>query len=245
MGQSERERRQAAQARLQAAGISLPRTSGGLGRNLGIGALVLVIALATGVYVLYQNYQEATVATYPVTRDGVVVRAGNQAAPVTVDLYEDYLCPACKQLESGVGNQLTTAVNEGKAKINYHHIVILDERSTPPGYSTRAGNAALCAADAGIFPAYHSRLYADQPAEGSAGKSVQELIALGTELGAKGDFAGCVTRQANSQAIADATRAAVADPAVAPGGRFGTPTVMVDGVKMDLSNGNWLSKVTG
>lgn len=74
---------------------------------------------------------------------------------------------------------------------------------------------------------------------------MQELIALGTELGAKGDFAGCVTRQANSQAIADATRAAVADPAVAPGGRFGTPTVMVDGVKMDLSNGNWLSKVTG
>ena len=39
--------------------------------------------------------------------------------------------------------------------------------------------------------------------------------------------------------------AAVADPAVAPGGRFGTPTVMVNGVKMDLSNGDWLSRVTG
>ncbi|WP_224389481.1 thioredoxin domain-containing protein [Pseudonocardia sp. ICBG1293] len=245
MGQDERRRREAAQARLQAAGISAPRTASPLRRNLGIGALVLVIALATGVYVLWQNYSKATAATYPVTRDGVVVKAGNQNAPRTVDLYEDYLCPACKQLENGVGAQLTTALNEGRVRINYHHVVILDERSTPPGYSTRAGNAALCAADAGIFPAYHSRLYADQPVEGSAGRSVPDLIELGTELGAQGDFAGCVTRQENSRAIADATTAAVADPRVAPGGRFGTPTVVIDGVKMDLSNGDWLSRVTG
>ncbi|MEJ8278536.1 DsbA family protein [Pseudonocardia spirodelae] len=245
MGQRERERREAAQARLQAAGITPPRTSGGTGRILAIGAVVLVLALATGVYVLWENYRSETAATYAVARDGVVVRAGDQAAPVTVDVYEDYLCPTCKQFENYYASDLTAAVNAKKAKVDYHHIVILDERSTPPGYSTRAANAALCAADAGIFPEYHARLYADQPAEGSAGKSVQELIALGTELKATGDFAGCVTRQANSQAIADATKAAVADPAVSPGGRFGTPTVLVNGVKMDLSNGDWLSRVTG
>ncbi|ALE85079.1 DsbA family protein [Pseudonocardia sp. HH130629-09] len=245
MGQNERERRAAAQARLQAAGITSAKTSGGLGRNLAIGALVLIVALAAGGYVLWQNYGAATGPTYPVARDGVVVRAGNQAAPVTVDVYEDYLCPSCKQFESFYADDLTAAMNENRAKVNYHHIVILDERSSPPGYSTRAGNAALCAADAGIFPAYHSRLYADQPAEGSAGTSVQELTALGAELGATGDFSGCVARQANSQAIADATGAAAADPAAAPGGRFGTPTVLVDGVKMDLSNGDWLSRVTG
>ena len=241
MGRSERDRRQAAQARLQSAGIDPPRRSGGAARGVAIGAVVLVVALVAGLYVAWQNYAAPAEATYPVARDGVVVTAGNPAAPVTVDVYEDYLCPACKQFEQIYGDEITAALNDGRAKVNYHHIAILDDRSAPPGYSTRAGNAALCAADAGIFPAYHARLYADQPAEGAAGKTVEELTALGTELGATGDFGGCVARQENSQAIADATEAAASDPAAAPGGRFGTPTVLVDGSKIDINDSGWLS----
>lgn len=241
MGRSERERRQAAQARLQAAGISPAKKSGGAARGLMIGAVVLVVAVVAGLYVAWQNYAAPVEPTYPVARDGVVVTAGNPAAPVTVDVYEDYLCPSCKQFEQIYGDEITAALNDGKAKVQYHHIAILDDRSAPPGYSSRAGNAALCAADAGIFPAYHERLHADQPAEGAAGKTVEELAALGTELGATGDFAGCVTRQAETQAMTDATDAAAADPAVAPGGRFGTPTVLVGGAKIDINDSGWLS----
>lgn len=245
MGRSERERRQAAQARLHSAGITPPRRAGGAGRGLAIAGVVLLVALVAGGYVAWQNYGSSTEPTYPVARDGVVVTAGDPAAPVTVDVYEDYLCPACAQFERIYADEITTALNEGRAKVAYHHIAILDDRSSPPGYSTRAANAALCAADAGIFPAYHARLYADQPSEGSAGRTVQELTALGTELGATGDFAGCVARQENSQAIADATNAAAADPAVAPGGRFGTPTVLVQGRKIDVNDSDWLSRATG
>ncbi|OLL75901.1 putative membrane protein [Pseudonocardia sp. Ae168_Ps1] len=244
MGRTEGERRQAGHARLQAAGIT-PKKSGGAGRGLVIAGVVLAVAVLAGVYVAWQNYNSSAVPAYAVARDGVVVTAGDPAAPVTVDIYEDYLCPNCKELERYYGGDLTAALNEGKAKINYHHVAILDDRTTPPGYSTRAGNAALCAADAGIFPAYHSRLYTDQPSEGGAGLTVQQLTALGTELGATGDFGGCVTRQESSQAIADATRAAAADPKAAPGGGFGTPTVLVQGTKADLSNGAWLTQVTG
>ncbi|MBC3190301.1 thioredoxin domain-containing protein [Pseudonocardia sp. C8] len=243
MGRSERERRQAAQARLQAAGITPPRRSGAR-RGLAIAGIVLAAALAVGAYLAWQNYSAPVEPAYAVARDGVVVTAGNPAAPVTVDVYEDYLCPACKQFERIYGDEITAALNDGKVKVNYHHIAILDDRSNPPGYSTRAGNAALCAADAGIFPAFHARLYTDQPGEG-AGRTVEELTAWGTELGATGDFAGCVARQENTRGIADATAAAAADPAAAPGGRFGTPTVLVNRTKIDVNDSAWLSKAAG
>ncbi|GAA1389698.1 hypothetical protein GCM10009613_29120 [Pseudonocardia kongjuensis] len=244
MGQSERERRAAAQARLQAAGITPPKKSGGATRGLVIGAVVLVFAVVTGLYLAWQNYTAGAEPAYPVARDGAVVRAGDQAAPVTVDVYEDYLCPTCQQFERIYRDQLTRAMNDGTIKVNYHTIAILDDRSTPPGYSTRAGNAALCAVDAGIYPAYHSRLYVDQPRQGTAGLSVEQLTALGTELGATGDFGGCVAGQAGTQSIVDATEAAIANPAAAPGGRFATPTVLVDGRMADLTNSDWLSNIT-
>lgn len=244
MAQSERERRQAAESRLHAAGITPPKKPGGAARGLVIGAVVLVFALAGGLYLAWQNYTAGAEPTYPVARDGAVVRAGDQAAPVTVDVYEDYLCPTCQQFERIYRDQLTRGMNDGTIKVNYHTIAILDDRSAPPGYSTRAGNAALCAVDAGIYPAYHSRLYVDQPRQGAAGLSVEQLTALGTELGATGEFGGCVAGQGGTPSIVDATDAAVANPAAAPGGRFATPTVLVDGRMADLSNSDWLSNVT-
>lgn len=245
MAQNERERRQASQARLEAAGITPPK-KGGAGRGVLIGAVVLVAALATGLYVYWHNSGTGAGTgaepTYAVARAGTVVTAGDPAAPVTVDVYEDYLCPTCQQFERIYGAEITTALNEGKAKVNYHTVAILDQRSSPPGYSTLSGNAALCAVDAGIWPRFHARLYAEQPAEGAAGKTAQELVAIGTELGATGDFAGCVDRGAEGAAIAAATNEAAADPVVSPGGRFGTPTVVLNGAKIDVNDSDWLSR---
>ncbi|MEQ3551431.1 thioredoxin domain-containing protein [Pseudonocardia nematodicida] len=245
MAQSERERRQAAQARLQAAGITPPK-KGGPSRGLVLGGVVLAVALLAGLYTAWQNQRgEDVEPTYAVARDGAVVTAGDPAAPVKVDVYEDYLCPACAQFERLYGGEITGALNEGRAVVRYHTIAILDDRSNPPGYSTRAGNAALCAVDAGIYPAYHSRLYTDQPREGAAGRTVEELAALGSELGATGDFTGCVTAQGQTQAVTDATNAAAADPVAAPGGRLATPTVVVNGATVDLNDSGWLSNAIG
>ncbi len=51
---------------------------------------------------------------------------------------------------------------------------------------------------AGIFPAYHKKLFDSQPAERSAGLTDAELIALGTDLKPQGDFAGCVNGATNA-----------------------------------------------
>jgi protein-disulfide isomerase len=212
-----------------------------------ITAVVIVIAFAA-VYMLLNRpwgTSERVAATYPVAVDGVVVRAGQPAAPVTVDVYEDYLCPFCERFETRYGDELTTALNEGRVAVNYHALNILDNRSNPPGYSTLAANSALCAVPAGIWPAYHERLFAEQPAEGSAGLTAAQLSAIGTQLGAGPGFTACVSANSSAEAITVATEAAVPNPALQTDGQFGTPTVTVNGRKVDISDSGWLSTALG
>ena len=59
---------------------------------------------------------------------------------------------------------------------------------------------------------------------------------FGADLGAKGDFAGCVTGAKNAAAITAETKKAVADPALQTKGLFGTPTVVANGAMVDLNN---------
>jgi protein-disulfide isomerase len=210
-----RRKQEAAERRLAAAGIRVPQK-----RNrtpMIVVAVVLVVAVVVGGAVL-------------------IARA------LGIDVYEDYLCPACERFETRYGNEVTTALNDGKITARFHTIAILDVQSNPAGYSTRAGNAALCAVSAGIFPRYHKKLFDDQPAEGSAGLSDDQLIAFGTELGAQGDFAACVQGNTHGDAVAKETEKARTDTALQTNGRFGTPTVAIDGKKIDLNDTSWLQK---
>ncbi|MDN5917274.1 MAG: DsbA family protein [Pseudonocardia sp.] len=248
---SERERREAAQARLSAAGITptKKRKTGGGKQGLVIAAVILVVAVVAGLIYFWQSSPSSTTPaaapSYQAARTGTVVTAGAATAPVTVDVYEDFLCPACQQFERIYGDEITTALNEGKIKVNYHVIAILNDSSNPAGYSTLAGNAGLCAADAGIWPAFHAKLFTDQPAEGGPGKTAQELVTIGQQLGAQGDFANCVNGNGDAAAIGKATTDAAANEAVAPGGRLATPTILVDGTAIELNDRDWLKNAIG
>jgi protein-disulfide isomerase len=99
---------------------------------------------------------------------------------------------------------------------------------------------------AGIFPRFHKKLFDEQPAEGSAGLSNEELIAFGTELGAQGDFAACVQGGAHTDAIAKETDTARNDTALQNAqGQFGTPSVAIGGTKVDLNDTSWLQNALG
>ncbi|GAA5129493.1 DsbA family protein [Pseudonocardia adelaidensis] len=240
---AEKQRKQeAAQRRLAAAGIQAPQK-----RNrtpMIVVAVVIVLAVAVGGAVLIARALGADVEpTYTAKADGAVVTAGT--GPAVIDVYQDYICPSCERFEERYGNDITTALNEGRLTVRFHPIAILDEQSNPAGYSTRAANAALCAVPAGIFPRYHKKLFDEQPAEGSAGLSNEQLIQFGTELGAQGDFAGCVQGNSHADAIAKETDKATKDPALQTEGRFGTPTVAIDGKKIDLNDTSWLQKALG
>jgi protein-disulfide isomerase len=234
-----RRKQEESERRLAAAGIRVPQK-----RNrtpaIVVAVVIAVAVVVGGALLVARALGNEVEPTYTTTADGAVVTAGT--GPVEIDVYEDYLCPSCERFETRYGNEITTALNENKITVRFHTIAILDELSDPAGYSTRAGNAALCSVPAGLFPRYHKKLFDEQPAEGSAGLSNDELVAFGTELGAPGDFAACVQGDTHVGAVAAETEKATADTALQTNGRFGTPTVAIGGKKIDLNDTSWLQK---
>lgn len=153
--------------------------------------------------------------------DGIKLAVG--AAGVDVQLWIDMQCPACKAYEARVDSALEKYVANGTASLTVHPIAILDNSSSTK-YSTRAGSAVVCAAAEGKFWQYSKALFENQPAEGSAGLTDDELVKYGVEAGlTSAAFKTCVTSQAQSAWIAASTKAATA------AGVTGTPTIKVEG----------------
>lgn len=239
-----------------------PRLAGGAGGRRGV-VVALVVALlvaAVAAGVLWQRSRSgpgpaqatSVTAEYPVAlTDGVVV-AGKDSARVTVDVYEDFLCPACGAFEQRDGTAVNDALAAGTARVRYHIVNILDDLSNPPGYSTDAANAALCAADAGQFPSYHASLYGKQPREGGRGYTDDQLVQLGRDLGITGaSFESCVRSGSHDAHVRAQEQAATSSPALQrsyPDGRrgFATPTVVVDGKLIDIGDSAaWLTDAIG
>jgi protein-disulfide isomerase len=161
------------------------------------------------------------------SQDGVAL--GKGSATVTVEVYEDMQCPVCARFESEAAALVKRYLDAGTVKVHYYVISILDSASTTK-YSSRAANAAYCAADAGVFQPYHDLLFANQPAEGSAGLSNDQLIALGQQAGAAGTFADCVRTDKYSDFVTRITDQSSRD------GISGTPTVLVNRTQVPNPN---------
>jgi protein-disulfide isomerase len=183
---------------------------------------VLVIAglIGWGIYAAQRPAAKvATPAGASSDGSGIVVGGG----PVVVDVYEDFICPACGQFEKVSGPTLDQLVANGKVKIIYHPVVFLDRFSTTQ-YSTRSSAASGCAADGGKFREYARGLFAKQPPEGSAGLSDDELIQIGGSVGLiDPTFAKCVRDGKFRPWTTHVTDAASAR------GVNATPTVLVAG----------------
>jgi protein-disulfide isomerase len=224
---------------------------------------VVVVLLAGAVIggVLYSNAQKnqtegqvikavAVSTDYPVRRDGAVVIAGKDDAKTTLDVYEDFLCPFCRQFEDTYGPAIDQKLADGTLKVRYHMVTILNDRSDPAGYSLDAANAGLCAADAGRFPSFYKSLYSSQPEEGARGYDKAQLTRLGTDLGiTTPDFNSCISSSKYNPTIESATDAAINTPHLqkAPDGSqkgFGTPTVTSGERTIDLRDPNWLTNLT-
>lgn len=182
-------------------------------------------------------------------RDGVVVTTGAEDAPVTIDVYADFLCPACRAFEEQWGTKIADRVEAGELRVRRHMVPMLVEASDPPGYSLDAANAGLCAADEGAFTNFHDSLFAAQPDEGKRGWDKGQLTALGRDLGITGDgFAACVDSGKYDRQLTAEWAKVRADTALhrdlGQGPAFATPTVAgPDGV-IDTAKQDWLDSLT-
>jgi protein-disulfide isomerase len=184
--------------------------------------LVLVIAGLTG-WVAVSGQDKGTVHTPSVAiDDGTAFTAGT--GPVTIDLYEDFMCPICHEFETQSGATIKQLVSDNKVTVRYHPVAILDRESNGTEYSTRAAGAAAAAAEGGKFIEYHDVLYQNQPSEGSDGLTNAKLIELGKSVG--------LTTSAFADAINNKTYTAWAGKVTdtfSSRGFTGTPTVLVGG----------------
>lgn len=269
MGGAERNARKKRQAQLTTKQAPAPaaRRAPADRRKIVIGAVVVVVlAAAVAGGVIYTNSQknategqdiaavesaqDATVGGqgYPVERDGAVVVVGEPTAKVTLDVYEDFLCPACRSFEDSYGKDIEKHIHEGDLRVRYHLLPMLNDRSDPPGYSLDSANAALCAADADLFPEYHLSLFGAQPEEGARGWDNAQLTKLGKDLGVGSDtFASCVdegTHEAAVQEHFDQVRGTEYLQQDFDGTKaFGTPTIAVGEKLVEPTDENWLTEL--
>ncbi|OLF14838.1 DsbA family protein [Actinophytocola xanthii] len=262
MGGAERNARKKRQAQTTGRRASAPVSRGpSVDRKTVIIGVVVVVLLAGAVLggIIYTNSQKnetegqsiqtaAPQATYSARRDGAVVVVGEDSAEVTLDVYEDFLCPACRSFEDSYHEDIEKYVADGTVRVRYHMLPMLNDRSDPPGYSMDSANAGLCAADAGKFPEFHLSLYQAQPAEGSRGWDNQQLVELGKDLGiTSSTFKSCVDGDEYDDLIQthfDEVRETSYLQQDFNGQRgFGTPTIAVGEKVVEPSGPNWLDEL--
>jgi protein-disulfide isomerase len=112
---------------------------------------------------------------------------GKPSAPVLVEEYGDFQCPACARFQSAVGPTVRQLADQGRIRFVFHEQPILGRESV------LAANAATCAGDQGRFWPYHDLLYAEQAPENSGALTADRLVQLGARAGIRGTaFSSCV-----------------------------------------------------
>jgi protein-disulfide isomerase len=197
-----------------------------------VSAVIAVLVVVVGIGVVVQSARskakEVAAAGTPKNLVDGGIRVGRSTAPVTVTLFEDFQCPVCKTFEAESGKQLATWVADGTVKLDYRPIAILD-RSSSTSYSTRSldAAAAVVTASPSAFQKFHDLLYAQQPAEGSAGLPDSTLVDLAGQAGA--DTAA--VKQALADKQYEGWAASVTDDS-SKAGVTATPTVKVNGTEL-------------
>lgn len=149
---------------------------------LGVVGAALIIAAI----VIVPSFQPVgdVVAITPHSRPMVDGRAmGDSNAPVLIDVYSDFQCPACKTFAEQIEQQVVdTYVTTGQAYYIYRHFPFIDDRA-PRNESDQAANASMCAGDENRFWDYHDILFANWNGENEGAFNDNRLVAFAESLG--------------------------------------------------------------
>lgn len=191
--------------------------------------------------------------TYPTTLDraDATVLVGQPGAKVTIDAYEDFLCPICGEFEAANFDAVEQQLEAGTIKVRYHMVNLLDDRSNPPGYSMLAANTALAVAMVAPekFIDFHYSLYQKQPQEEGAGWTQAQLTSLANRLGVSGSqFDDLVNSKTYDKQIQANLTTAENNQALwetnSDGSKgFGTPTIVANGAPVNWQAGTWLTNL--
>jgi protein-disulfide isomerase len=197
----------------------------------GILALVAVVGVAA--IVLAVRRGDGAMATEPIDlrqlgdatallerAEGVTV--GEEAAPVQILVFSDYMCPACAMWAGQIEPMLKAEfVATGKVRLTYYDFPLGGNFK----HSFVAARAARCAGDQGRFWEYHDRLMATQQQWAySQSTPAAYFIDLARTVGTEPrSFESCLRSDAHAEAV---TANRLLGETLGVGG---TPTIFLNG----------------
>ena len=207
------------------------------GGGLLLGLAILMVAVLTAPRTPTADVPPAgpsggsIVAQWGVTAEGRTL--GESSAPVTIDLWEDFQCPACKSWgDSQLPAVIAQDVASGNARIVFHDFAFLGPDSE------RAARAAWAAEQQGFFWDYYATLYANQGAENSGVYSESRLIEMARLTGLNEDrFREDLNSDAAKQAVANSNDQAQQT------GVNSTPTVVINGQNLSAASAEQIHDV--
>lgn len=156
-----------------------------------------------------------------VNRDGKTL--GDPTAPVTLQAWEDFQCPYCKQANQDALSQvIRDFVQSGQVKIVYRHFAFLGDESS------LAAQASEAAAEQGMFWEYHDALFAAQAGENRGAFSSSRLKQMASNVG--------LDRAVFDAALDSGKYKSVVQAETSEGRKLGldsTPVFFVNGVKIE------------
>ncbi|MBA8991428.1 protein-disulfide isomerase [Curtobacterium pusillum] len=228
----------------------------------GIGLAIVAIAVIVAVVVVNLNNQPTASAAGPknmatgaiqftggdgkvtpvttkaVTAKGTAspVPTSNANGAVAVTEYVDWACPVCKQFEAAYADQILDKVKSGDATLAIHPVSILDRNYQNSRYASRAANAAMCVANYAPdkFLDVQTQFFDNQPEEGTSGLTDAQIAKLVKAGGVTGsNVSECLSNERFKGWVTKSTNAVLADKSLQGTQGFGTPTVLVNGKKVD------------
>ena len=107
---------------------------------------------------------------------------GDPNAPATIDVFEDFQCPACRNFtENTEPLVVQNLVATGKARYVFHNYPFIDDQSARKE-SDQAANAAMCASEQNEFWDMHSILFANWNGENLGAFSDRRLQAMAESI---------------------------------------------------------------
>ncbi len=213
------------------------------------GAAVLVIAALVIGGIIWNGRRDKGGVDDAVLSSNAALIIGAPNAPQTIDVFEDFMCPYCKEFEQQSGEPMVKAIDAGKLRVRYHLLTFLNRSSASKDYSSRAAGAAQCVAEGEkreVFLKFHSALFANQPSEGgSTDHSNADLANLAAQQGAGPATQKCITDGAKVDAANKAAEESNNQLSKATGGQAGTPTVLSGGSPINgiMDGPGWLDKL--
>ena len=156
--------------------------------------------------------------------DGYGVTLGPSDAPHTVVVYEDFLCPYCRELELATRGALGELAEDGQVRVEYRPFELLGFISDYSHRSAAVFAVVLDSSGTDVALRFHDALFQHQPSESGPFPDDAHLVDMAVDAGAdRQEVLDGLAEGAGDTWVDRATGAAT------DAGVRSTPTVLLDG----------------